>query len=92
MWTYLNWDGFIEWPDGTIINISYSVHETPRGELFFDDRAIVTPNAPEGFALHSNVIGGTGRYEGATGWLAYYLEWAEGNQGLMRGEICYAED
>lgn len=92
MWTFLNWDGFIEWADGTIINVSVSVIETAHGELFLEDRAIFAPDAPEGFALHSNVTGGTGRYEGATGWLAYYLEWAAGNEGIMRGEICVPED
>jgi len=93
MWTFMNLpDGFIEWDDGTFINITVSVLETKHGELFFDDRAITAPDAPEGFVLHSNVTGGTGRYEGATGWLAYYLEYLEGNEGIMRGEICYADE
>lgn len=92
-WVYLNLDGgYIEWEDGTIINVTESVLQTAHGDIYSVDRAIVAPGAPEGFAQHSTITGGTGRYEGVTGWIVTYFEWVEDYNGRLVGEICWPED
>ena len=90
---FLNWDGIIEVDETTIVNINISTIETNHGELFLDERLIFHTEALNGFAVHSNVTGGTGKYEGAIGWMVSYLEFTEKKStGLLRGEICFPDE
>jgi len=77
--------------DDTWAFTNYGVFETTQGEVFFRERTIVDFEAPDGRAVHINVLGGTGRYEGATGWMAYFDNFA-GEFTTWGGEICWPED
>ena len=69
---------------------NYGVIETKQGELFFRERSMADFEAPDGFVVHINVTGGTGRYEGATGWMAYFDNFA-GNSTTWGGEVCWGD-
>ena len=90
------------WLDDTVVGLNEAVIETSHGKIYLDVRAIIYWGAPDGGAANANVTGGTGRYEGATGWLAY-VTWAgsedracwlscEDGGGLIRGEICLPDE
>jgi hypothetical protein len=68
---------------------SISVFETRKGDIITEENEILnhdvyfTHGALSSMAV---VIGGTGKYDGATGWLGAVL--TEGEGGVLRGEIC----
>lgn len=68
-----------------------AVFETNHGELFLEERSIVNFAAPDGIAVVANILGGTGRYEGATGWLVIFANF-EGTLSRWAGEVCWPED
>ena len=73
---------------------AYTMHgviETKQGEIFFVERSIADYEAPDGFGVHINVLGGSGRYEGATGWMAYFGNF-EGTFNRFGGEVCWPEE
>ena len=74
--------------DDTYAFTNYGVIETAQGELYFVERSIADFAAPDGFAVHMNVSGGTGRYEGATGWMGSFDNF-EGTATRMGGEVCW---
>jgi hypothetical protein len=74
--------------DATWTFTNYAVIETPHGKIYFLERSIADFAAPNGFAFHANVTGGTGRYEGATGWLGAFDSF-EGGAGRTGGEVCW---
>ncbi len=61
------------------------VYHTKKGKIFAQDNALWHSAAlgPE-FAEFEQITGGTGQYEGATGWIAM----AGGDVAIMTGEIC----
>jgi hypothetical protein len=74
------WD--LEVPDGAMgaswwIAVSHeiAVFETQRGTLFTQESGVWHWGAEEGWATHANITGGTGHYEGATGWIASAGSW-----------------
>jgi len=84
------WD--LEVPDGAIgptwwIGVSYaiSVFETNGGTLFTQESEVWHWDELEGWGAHYSIKGGTGHYDGATGWMA-----AAGSYDSMVlvGEIC----
>jgi len=77
--------------DGHWTFTNYGVIETKQGELFFTERSVADFAAPDGFAVHMNVTGGTGRYEGATGWMAYSGNF-EGTNIKWVGEVCWPDE
>jgi len=84
------WD--LEVPDGAIgaswwIGVSYaiSVFETKKGTLFTQEAQVWHGNELEGWGSHFSVTGGTGHYDGATGWMASAGSW---DSMALVGEIC----
>jgi hypothetical protein len=75
------WDLWATW--------NLSVFETKKGDIVTQANEIVvldsyfTYGALSGTAL---IIGGTGVYDGATGWIGWVVTEADG--GAVRGEIC----
>ena len=69
------------------IGVSYaiSVFETKRGTLFTQETEVWHWGEAEGWGAHYSVTGGTGKYAGATGWMA-----AAGSYDSMTlvGELC----
>jgi hypothetical protein len=66
-----------------------SVFETHKGDIITQDNEILNLDVFDSYGALSGmafVIGGTGDYEGATGWLGYVITEAEG--GELRGLIC----
>ncbi len=78
------WDLWVVW--------GLSVFETRKGDIITQDNAILNlglyTNPEWGGALSgiTSIVGGTGRYAGATGWLGYVITEAEG--GVLRGVVC----
>ena len=84
------WD--LEVPEGAIgaswwIGVSYaiSVFETKKGTLFTQETQVWHWGEEEGWGSHFSITGGTGHYDGATGWIA-----SAGSYDSMAlvGEIC----
>ena len=69
------------------IGVSYAiaVFETRRGKLFTQEAGVWHWGAVEGWATHALITGGTGHYDGATGWVASAGSWDL--MGLV-GEVC----
>jgi hypothetical protein len=67
------------------------VIETTHGKLFLNQWSITDLAAPDGYAVHINVVGGTGRYEGATGWMAYFANFAN-TETTWGGEVCWGDE
>ena len=84
-------DDFYFVVDDTYAFTNYGVIETKQGELFFTELSVADFAAPDGFAMHANVTGGTGRYEGATGWMAYCGNF-EGTDIKWVGEVCWPDE
>ncbi len=87
-WVFGNWEDVEEVAGGTAAAFNIvSIIETNRGTLYTESRELVNYLAADGFVAHEAVTGGTGKYEGATGWLAAWLSFdpAGGNIG---GQIC----
>ncbi len=75
------WDLWAAW--------NLSVFETHKGDIITQDNEILNLDAYQAYGALSGaafIIGGTGDFEGATGWLGYVITEAEG--GELRGEIC----
>jgi hypothetical protein len=68
-----------------------AVLETAHGDLMIEERGIVHLGTSDGFAIHSRIVGGTGKYEGATGWMASFGN-LEGDFARIAGEICPPEE
>ena len=85
------WD--LEVPDDSLggaswwIGVSYaiSVFETRRGTLFTQETGVWHWGADAGWSTHSNITGGTGHYDGATGWIAAA---GTGYSMVLVGELC----
>lgn len=86
-WLYSpDWDNFIEVPHtgfwaGWLIG---SVH-TQKGELWTRDSFIFDPVDFYLSAENATAVGGTGKYEGATGGFVFL---GTDDSGIIRGEIC----
>lgn len=67
-----------------------SVFETRKGDIITQDNAILNFNVYftpfGGLSGMTAIVGGTGKYEGATGWLGYVITEAEG--GVLNGVVC----
>ena len=78
------WNLWVAW--------SLSVFETRKGDIITQDNAILNldvyfnPDWGGPLSGMTSIIGGTGDYEGATGWLGYVIVEAEG--GVLRGVVC----
>jgi len=84
---YANWDSFlVSVDDTTLVFIDDVVIETNHGEIFVEERGVVHLGAPDGYVIHANITGGTGRYEGATGWWGNVTSYT--GKSTMSGEIC----
>ena len=84
------WD--LEVPDEAMgtswwIGVSYaiSVLETQRGTLFTQEAQVWHWGEVEGWASHFSITGGTGHYDGATGWMASAGSW---DSMALVGELC----
>jgi hypothetical protein len=65
------------------------VFETHKGNIITQENEIINPDTYFTYGALSGmafIIGGTGDYEGATGWIGAVGTEAEG--GVLRGEIC----
>ena len=88
-WVYGNEEDIKEIEGGEgLLNRLVSVMETNQGEIYSDDMELGNLNAPDGWVFHHAVTGGTGRYEGASGWLVGWLSW-ETSRGKIGGKICW---
>ena len=69
------------------IGVSYaiSVFETQTGTLFTQETEVWHWGEVEGWGAHFSITGGTGHYDGATGWLAAAGSW---DSMVLVGEIC----
>jgi hypothetical protein len=69
------------------IGVSYaiSVFETQQGTLFTQETGVWHYDAEVGLANHFNITGGTGHYDGATGWMAAA---GTGYGMTLVGELC----
>ncbi len=79
--------GIPSWTLQTVWNLS--VFETRKGDIITQDNEILNLDVFPAYGALSGmafVIGGTGNYVGATGWLGYVVTEADG--GELRGEIC----
>ena len=68
---------------------SLSVFETHKGDIITQENEIFNPTIYDNYGAICGmfyIIGGTGDYEGATGWLGFVATEAEG--GVLMGEIC----
>ena len=83
-------DGALGIPSWTIWTVwNLSVFETHKGDIITQDNEIINLDVFDTYGALSGmafVIGGTGNYEGATGWLGYVVTEADG--GELRGEVC----
>ena len=84
------WD--LEVPDGAIgaswwIGVSYaiSVLETKNGTLFTEEAQVWHWGEVEGWGSHFSITGGTGKYDGATGWMASAGSW---DSMALVGKLC----
>lgn len=76
-----SWDVLVVWALG--------VFKTHKGDILTQETDLLNLEAYDAyFALSSmaHIIGGTGEYEGATGWLGVVATETEG--GTMRGMVC----
>ena len=76
-----SWDLWVVW--------SLSVIETHKGDIRSQGADLLNVDAYFTYGALSNtsyIIGGTGKYEGATGWLGVVATETEG--GVLRGEVC----
>lgn len=62
-----------------------TVFETPKGTLFMQESGVFHWDTSGGWATHSNITGGTGHYDGATGWVAAAGTWIS---MTLVGELC----
>lgn len=86
---YANFDTMTPYEDETtFVFVDDVVIETEHGEIFAEERVIRHKGAPDGPVIHANITGGTGRYEGATGWYGV-ISWSVGEEGYLDGEMCY---
>jgi hypothetical protein len=84
---YANWDTFYPYVDDTtLVFADDAVIETEHGEIFMEERGVIHLYAPDGLVIHANITGGTGRYEGATGWWGNV---GSSRRSTLEGEICY---
>lgn len=69
------------------IGVSYaiSVFETSKGMLFTQEAQVWHGAELEGWGSHFSITGGTGRYDGATGWIASAGSW---DSMALVGEVC----
>lgn len=83
-------DGALGIPGWTLQTVwNLSVFETRKGDIITQDNEILNLDVFPAFGALSGmafIIGGTGNYQGATGWLGYVITEADG--GELRGEIC----
>lgn len=75
----------------TIASVQDTIIETQHGDLYMRESLIADYAAPDGFAVHSVIVGGTGQYEGATGWMGGYGDIA-GTLVRNGGEICWPDE
>jgi len=70
-----------------LIGVSHaiSVLETKKGMLFTQEAQVWHAGEEEGWGSHFSITGGTGRYEGATGWMASAGSW---DSMVLVGELC----
>jgi hypothetical protein len=76
-----SWDLWVVWALG--------VFETQKGDIITQETDLLNLDAYFDYGALSSmsyIIGGTGDYEGATGWLGAVVTETEG--GVLRGEIC----
>lgn len=96
-WAFWNFDDEEVVADGTagVLDID-DVFETKRGDIYGEERGIINFLAPDGYAAHIAVTGGTGSYVGANGWLTGTLvfgaEIGAPIGGKLVGEICWTGD
>lgn len=66
--------------------------ETNKGTIKVQDNWMVNGNVNEPdeffFVSHMNITGGTGDYEGATGWIGVVADSVGDWRGWARGEVC----
>lgn len=100
-WHYLSspdWNAFdLTVPDGALgipgwdlwVVWSLMVVETNKGDIIAAENEILNLDAFDNFGAISGmafIVGGTGNYEGATGWMGFVGTETEG--GVLRGEVC----
>ena len=92
-WSFWNLDDeeFVADNTALVLDID-SVFETNHGDIYTEERGILNFFAPDGYAAHIGVTGGTGRYEGATGWMTGTLIFIFEESGMLTGEICWNGD
>jgi len=76
-----SWDLWVVW--------SLGVFETNEGDILTQETDLLNVDAYFNYGALSTmsyIIGGTGKYEGATGWLGYVG--TETGGGVLRGEVC----
>ena len=76
-----SWDLWVVWALG--------VFETKKGDIITQETDMLNLDIYMDYgalSTMSHIIGGTGKYEGATGWLGGVITETEG--GVLRGEVC----
>jgi hypothetical protein len=59
--------------------------ETNRGDLYLEDITTIHWGVPNAVVAILNITGGTGKYDGATGWFGAI---DDGEHGWVQGEVC----
>ena len=88
LWGYWNdGDETVVFGDTFVLSAS-DVFETKDGDIFAEERGMVNFYATEGYVAHFGIIGGTGKFDGAVGWMAATVLYVTDTGGSVRGEIC----
>lgn len=64
------------------------IFKTKKGDIFAKDIGALNFEAEESFTVHIAVTGGTGIYEGATGWMTGSIVFVFAEGGGLTGKIC----
>jgi hypothetical protein len=91
-WIFGNNSGIEVLAEGTALAFYLDgVFSDQHGELLLVDREILNLLAEDGLGFNVAVVGGTGRYEGASGWMTGYATFFPVG-GKIFGEVCWDGD
>ena len=66
---------------------------TENGETSLIEAGMYNLNSERGFGMSNTIVGGTGIFEGVTGWLAGSFAYYNPNLlGTLMGKICWPDE
>ena len=93
LWTRWYVDWYVFALDNLLLISTDTVFDTPHGQIYGSERGMnvfdwETFTWVDGYVSHIHIIGGTGRYLEATGWMNWGFGYQVEEYGWLRGEIC----